>query len=263
MNFDDSKICPICFSEPNGSCLVIIPGKGARPCICQINRRRASIIATIPERNLIGGEAPVLEKLQPMVPEEHQMRSDFQKKQIIKYQKKIIRYAQQNPFASMVLCGTNKIGKSQIGYAVYYNAFENFRQVKCFNMKQLLNDFARFARGEIDGNSEKKFEPRLTVEMLTGSSKRWTLLIDEFHAPVSGLTESQTTTTFEILDAIKAHGHQLIILSNRPLAYLRQGYRRHDEFLGDSIISRIQERAVVDEFFLPEIEEEEIKNTNE
>jgi len=221
---------------------------GARPCRCKRAQMRDRVIAQIPERNRING-APSLADLTPHLSREHEIQSEETQERILAWQGAMIRFAQANPFQSLVLCGSNKIGKSHIAYAMFLNAFDHFRRVRCFNLKDLLIDYARSARGEqqADGSA---FVPRLTKSELAAPEHRYTILIDELHAPLPSLTEPQTVTVFELLDAIKANRHQLIALSNYPMNALRNGFRKHDKYLGDSIISRLQEEAVQDEMFI-------------
>lgn len=253
---DAPNVCPVC----HGSGMEIVPGKGARPCSCVRQTQREKLIARFPERNTRFAIS-ALENLKPFLPEEHADQTDEVKNKILGWQQKIINHVQKHPFASLNLCGKNKLGKSQIALSVLLNAFDSRRNVKFFKMKELLADYAKAAQQSFFGMSGEEaykimFVPRLTVNELNDSPVKFTILIDEFHNWILSATESQFATTFEILDSIKSNRHQLILLSNYPFGWLRKGmYGRSSKlgeavkFVADAIISRILEEAGTDELF--------------
>ena len=98
--------------------------------------------------------------------------------------------------------------------------------------------------------------PRLTVRELNESAGKYTIVIDEFHNWILSSTESQFSTVSELLDAAKASRHQVILLSNYPFKWLREGmYSRRSKlgegvrFVADMILSRILEEAATEELF--------------
>lgn len=252
----ERDVCGFCY----GSTMEIVAGKGARPCRCIREKQRVKLLSQFPERNTRFG-VPSLAELKPFLPTEHDDQSDEVKAEILDFQKRIIFFVQQNPFSSLNLCGKNKLGKSQIAFSVLLNAFDSRRNVKFFKMKDLLSDYAQAAKQSFSGMSGEEaykimFVPRLTVNELNDSPVKYTILIDEFHNWILSATESQFSTTFEILDSIKANRHQLILLSNYPFEWLRKGmYARASKlgetvkFVADAIISRILEEAGTDELF--------------
>jgi DNA replication protein DnaC len=253
---DEPEKCPKCY----GSGMEIIEGKGARTCSCIREKQRQKLIERFPERNTRFG-VPKLENLKPFLPDEQQGQSEEIKNKILAWQSRIIRHVQTNPFKSLNLCGKNKIGKSQISTSLLLNAFDARRQVKFFKMKELLSDYAEAAKQSFSGMGSEdayrqQFVPRLTVQELTEYSAKYTVLIDEFHNWILSSTESQFSTTFEILDAIKANRHQLILLSNYPFDWLQGAMHARKSKLGesvvyvaDAIISRILEESDTDELF--------------
>jgi len=196
------------------------------------------------------------------VPPDHRDQSKENQNRIVEWQRRIIAYVQRHPFESINLCGKNKIGKSQIGYALYLHAFEHHRPARAFKMAELLADYAKAARLSFESSGEQaygnRFAPRLTVDELEAENVKYTVLIDEFHNVIPSLTPAQIRTTFEILDAIKGRGHQLILLSNYPFKWLRDAMHslknrsEHGEpvvYQADAIVSRIAEDAVTEELF--------------
>jgi DNA replication protein DnaC len=243
------EICSLCF----GSGMEIVPGKGARRCACRMPKAREEVLQKIPERNRRYG-IPVLAELKPRVPEEHENQTTKNQERIIKWQSKLIRYLQANPFASINLCGSNKIGKSHLAYSLFLNSFEKYRRVRCFNLEDYLIDFAKFKRGDPDPDSDNRpWAHPLPKDLLVG--EKWTILIDEFHMPLNGLTEPQSKAIFELIDAIKGCRQQLIVLSNYSMSDLRTGYSKFRTEVGDSITSRLHEEAVTEELFLTEMKE--------
>ena len=252
----DPAICGICF----GSGMEIVERKGARPCECRKVKLRALAVSRIPERNRRNG-IPVLSELKPLLPAEHCGQSEEIQTKIIQWQTEIIGFMQKTPFASINLCGKNKIGKSQIGYAVYLNAFENYRTAKCFKMAELLSEYACAAQQSFQNTASEDayrntFVPQLCPDDLKIAGEKFTVLIDEFHNVIPSFTEAQMRSTFEILDAIKANGHQLVLLSNFPFRWLQDAmYARRTKlgesviYIADAIISRITEDAVTEELF--------------
>lgn len=250
-------VCRFCFGcgfeDPDG--------KGNRPCRCRREKLRQIAVSRIPERNRRNG-IPILEELRPIVPREHVGQSAAVRASVLAWQTKLIGFVRKHPFRSINLCGSNKIGKSQIGYALYLNAFEKGRTARCFKMAELLADYAKFATQSFqhlptEDAYRAAFVPRLTVDELASAPGSYTVLIDEFHNVLPSFTEAQMRTTFEILDAIKAHGHQLILLSNFPFQWLRKAMHARQSklgesviYVGDAIVSRISEDAVTEELFI-------------
>lgn len=253
---DAPPVCGFCF----GSGMEIIKGKGARPCRHIREKQREKLLTKFPARNTRFG-VPNLESLKPFLPDEQQSQSAEVKEKIRVFQTRVINHVKANPFSSLNLCGKNKIGKSQIAFTVLLNAFDSRRNVKFFTMQELLDDCAKAAKQSFSGMSGEDaykimFVPRLTVNELTDCAAKYTILIDEFDSVIPSFTDSQMKTTFALLDAIKRERHQLILLSNYPFDWIRQGMYERKKYLGESvvyaadkIISRILEEADTDELF--------------
>lgn len=255
---DDSiKVCAYCF----GSKMEVFPGKGARTCRCVRETMRRRLIASFPERNTRFG-IPALEDLKTFVPMEQSDQGLEVREKIVAWQKRLIRHVQTNPFSSLNLCGKNKIGKSQIALSVLLNAFDAGRRVKFFKMKELLSDYAEAARQSFSAgmSGEETYRqtivPRLTVREVSEYEGKYTIVIDEFHNWILSSTEAQFSTVFELLDAVKASRHQLVLLSNYPFEWLREGmYARRSKlgesvrFVADAILSRVLEEAATEELF--------------
>lgn len=225
----DSEFCPIC----NYTGVEVVPGKGARTCVCVRVAAVKGRLAIVPP---IFNE-PRLERLEPM-PDLHVGQTS------------VIEYVKANPAESYLLTGLNRTGKSHIGWALYRRAVELGRGVVACKVRHLLKDFQILETAE----TGSRFRPRITAETLAASTDTWTLWLDE--AEKARPSEFAAEQLFDVLDATKSFKHQLLIASNYPTRRIEginkptlgAHWGRVSETWGSSIMTRMESCNLV-EFF--------------
>lgn len=82
-------------------------------------------------------------------------------------------------------------------------------------------------------------------EDLLSSVKR-TIVLEEFEK--ASVTEFTSRMLFELLNAIRDYGHQVIITSNKDWDQLREYWSRIDEVYGNSIMTRLAGCTLIELF---------------
>lgn len=152
-----------------------------------------------------------------------------------------MRLVRANPEASYLLAGDNGVGKTHLGWALYRAALCRKRRAVGDTLQRFLDEFRVWEllspdeqRSALRG--ERKGRPRVLPEDLRAG--RWTLLFDEFDkARVSEFTSRQL---FELINAARDFGHQVIVTTNKPWDDLRATWCAIDEVYGDSIMTRLR-----------------------
>ena len=207
----------------------MVVGKGARPCECRLNKYREWLIGRIPSR--FTGVS--LETLKP--------DPSIHPKQAAAIQTMIAE-----PEASYFLAGKAGVGKTMLLWALYRKAVEiGQRRVICCTLSNLLEEYRALFRA-IDAGMKPEL-PRLTAEMLDQSSVKYAVFLDDLDKAV--VTDWAGEQVYRLVNAIYERGHQLVVTSNKSINELTRQYSRKDETLGEPIVRRMTEDAIVVEFF--------------
>ena len=212
----------------------MIEGKGAKRCRClqrQINR---NALAVVPSDQF---GRPKLSRLQP--------RADIHPAQI-----DVVRLVKSRPAASFLLCGMNGSGKSHIAWAIYRWAIANRRRAIGCSLNHLLRQYRDWELMSPDDRVTAQRErtnlrPLVLPDDLRSADKH-TLLLDEFEK--ASVTEFTSRMLFELLNAVRDFGHQVIVTSNKDWDQLREHWSRIDEVYGNSIMTRLQGCTLIEMF---------------
>jgi predicted ATPase len=195
-------------------------GTSARNCVCVKRASRAALLAKVPAFF----NSPRLSRLRPR-PELHPKQA------------KVIAFLQANPEESFLLTGKNGTGKSHLAWALYRNAVFKRRPVVACVVRDLIADFRRVEVGVSEGEILKS--PRVTPEELRKPGRRWFLFLDEFEK--ARPSEFAAEQLFNLLDAARSFGHQLVIASNFTPDQLGKHWGRIDPIWGNSIMTRLKD----------------------
>jgi len=146
-----------------------------------------------------------------------------------------IEIVQSNPNGSYLFTGNNGTGKSHLAWAIFRYVISKRRPAVACTVRDLLYEYRRVEVGVPEGEILKS--PRVTAENLRKPGKSWLLFLDEFEK--ARPSEFASEQLFNLLDAAKSFGHQLVITSNFNPEKLRAHWGRIDEVWGNSIMTRL------------------------
>lgn len=214
---------------------VVIPGKGARPCVCKQKRIVDRALAQIPPEMKITSLAE-LKPRYDLVPNPAKARA------VGEVQKAAIDEMGRNPFQSFLFVGDNGAGKTHLAYTLYAHAVANQRRAVACSTRDLLDDFKRYELGE-SGENGQRFYPRVSASELQTNSEKWTILLDEFEK--CRVTEFTSEMLFNLLDSVWKFNHQIIVTSNLDEDALIARWSKIDDVYGRSIAKRLAASCTV------------------
>lgn len=197
----------------------VVPGEGAKRCPCVERRktqakveRRRELLALIPpefQGFSLANAKPMTAELSGLPDEKAAM--------VYRKQTALLDELRVNSDASLFLPGTHGTGKTFIAWLLYRHAVESLRPAVCITLSALLKQFQRW---EFDETKT----PDVTPEMLRAPGVRWFIGIDE--AEKARPSEFAAEKFTELLDAVYAFRHQLVVTSNLPASKLEEHWSR-------------------------------------
>jgi len=154
----------------------------------------------------------------------------------------VIGHLRSHPRDSYLILGRNGSGKTHLAWALFRNAVVEGRGTVACLLADLIADFRRLEMA----HGDQVVVPRITVEQLQRPGARWFLFLDEFEK--ARPSEFAAETLFRVLDAARAHHHQLVATSNQPWQKLREHWGRVDPVWGNSIVERLKDCFTVNLF---------------
>jgi DNA replication protein DnaC len=145
-----------------------------------------------------------------------------------------IDLVRNKPDESYLFTGRNGSGKSHIAWAIYRHALASRRPAVASSVRDLLDEFRRLELSIKEGDP---WTPRVRAIDLRKQGKPWLIFLDEFEK--ARPSEFASEQLFNLLDAAKSFGHQLVITSNFDAEKLRSHWGRIDEVWGNSIMTRL------------------------
>jgi DNA replication protein DnaC len=220
-----SSRCETC----NGSGYEIVPGRGARLCLCRVEAQRKRLIAAIPEK--FAGFT-----LGNIVPDPS----------VHPKQTAAIGVMRENPHGSYYLAGSPGRGKTMLMWALYREAVEDgTRRVVCCTLSDLLEEYRAVFRA-IEMEEMPKL-PRLTPEMLSQSEAKYAVFLDDIDK--ANVTDYVGEQVYRLVNAVYENGHQLVVTTNKNERDLIRQFSKRDESLGEPIVRRMIDGATVVNFF--------------
>jgi DNA replication protein DnaC len=201
----------------------------ASDCSCRTDRIRTARLEKIPERY----RAVTLESLSPLG---HLRRQ----------QKELIISAKQNPELSYFLAGRVGTGKTTLGWALYRHAVEtNCKHVYASTLTNLLTTYKNYYR-DIENGSDFRL-PDLQAYSLRQNKEKYFVFLDDVDK--ARPTEFLGEFVYELIDAIYAYGHQIVVTTNMPVGKLIKHFDRANEQYGESIVRRMVDGPELVELF--------------
>ncbi|HRJ90075.1 MAG TPA: ATP-binding protein [Pyrinomonadaceae bacterium] len=200
----------------------------SRKCGCAVRRLQAQKLAIIPP----AFKAASLERLQPDV--------SRHPKQIV-----LVEAIRQNPEGSYFLAGRFGTGKTYLMWALYRHAVMTGKRTVICTLSELIGEYKRFIQQSMSGQQLQY--PRIGAEDLRQQHTRYSIFLDDVDK--ARPTEYVAEQLFELVDAVYAFGHQLVVTTNLSAELLSQHFERADERFGGAIVRRMTENAVSAELF--------------
>lgn len=214
--------CQICF----GSGVEIVPGRGARSCVCALKAERERKIAKIP----VKFQGLTLSNLQPL-PAKHPKQSEF------------VPYIKANPEKSYFLAGKPGTGKSTFMWALYRQAIEGRNHVVICTLSDLLDEYRAYIGASM--RREEPQHPRLSSWQLA-EGRPYSIFLDDIDK--ANPTDYAAEQIFKLVNAIYEHRHQLVVTTNKSIEGLIRHYDKSDD-RGEAIVRRMMDGAKVMEMF--------------
>ena len=195
-------------------------GKGARPCKCAVEQMRQRRLAKIP------AEFEGMD-LASLTPQRHNGQAD------------VIEAFRSRPTDNYFLAGGFGSGKTMLMWLLYRYLVETGRTTPfVFTLIELLDDYkASFNSGSI---------PTLTADHLRTTNK-YTVFLDDIDK--ARPTEYAAEQLFNLVDAIYAYKHQLVVTTNLRAIDLKDHFDKADERYGGAIVRRILNNTTRFEMF--------------
>ncbi len=210
------NVCTRCY----GSGQEVVPGKGARRCLCRAPALIAKRLMKIPPRY----EGVTLDSLAA--------RSDIHSGQA-----STVEYMKTHPEESYVFCGKAGTGKTHLFWALYQRATQNIqRAVVACSMLQLINQYREAFRPQPEG---AYVEPQVEIRpnQLMQSALPYSLFFDDIDKPK--ITEYVAEQVHALFDAAYNFKHQIVVTTNLLPEQLEAHFERVDERYGRATVRRI------------------------
>jgi DNA replication protein DnaC len=207
----------------------IVPGKGARMCVCREAQIRSRRLAAIPPKF-------ARLKLSTLEPDlnAHPMQAE------------IVPYVREHPEESYLLAGRFGCGKTTLMWLMYRNAIkQTARRVVACTLTELLDEYKAFIQASQSG--VQGVMPRLNAAELKQSHTKYSIFLDDLDK--ARPTEYAAEQIFEILNAIYEFQHQLVVTTNLTVKQLADHFDRADFRFGGAIVRRLVDGANVWEMF--------------
>jgi DNA replication protein DnaC len=158
-----------------------------------------------------------------------------------------VPFIRANPHRSYFLGGTFGTGKSLIMWALYRHAVStDMPGIVVCTLTELLNEFKAFIQASIERRDDKKY-PRIAAETLRQNHTRYAIFLDDIDKAKP--TEYAAEQLFELVDAVYAFQHQLVVTTNLSVNRLVKHFERADDRYGGAIVRRITDGAKICEMF--------------
>lgn len=200
----------------------------SRKCVCVVRRIQSQKLSVIPP----AFKSANLENLQP--------DEKRHPKQPV-----LIDAIRGNPEGSYFLAGRFGTGKTYLMWALYRHAVLAGKRTVICTLSELIGEYKRFIQQSSSGQQLQY--PRVGAEDLRQQHTRYSIFLDDVDK--ARPTEYVAEQLFELVDAIYAFGHQIVVTTNLTAAALAQHFERADERYGGAIVRRITEGATSAEMF--------------
>lgn len=154
-----------------------------------------------------------------------------------------INAMQAQPRANFLFSGVNGCGKTHFAWALYRSAVVARRRTIAIPTAELMRQYREW---EIKTGESRFTTDRPSILPDDVKHDRWTLVLDEFDK--AKVSEFSARILFELLSAIRDHGQQLIVTTNKSWEQLGRHWSQLDEVYGKSIMTRLQMCLIVEMF---------------
>jgi DNA replication protein DnaC len=207
----------------------IVEGRGARICVCRMDRLRVSRMAAIPPK-FADVTIATLEPRPGIHPKQAQ----------------VIAAVKAEPEASYFLAGRFGTGKSMLMWALYRHAVDQgVRRVVVCTLEELIAEYRAFIQASM--NREAPKQPRLTADELRQTHTKYAIFLDDIDK--ARPTEYAAEQFFAIVNAIYEFGHQIVTTTNLTPEKLTLHFGRADDRFGGAIVRRLTDGAKIGEMF--------------
>jgi DNA replication protein DnaC len=160
----------------------------------------------------------------------------------------LVAAIKRDPLSPFLLCGRNGVGKTRMGYALYRNAATMGRRAVAITVRALLDQYRKCEFPERDDSGMAKFfRAAVTADDLRiVSGPKWTLFLEEMDK--ASASEYGAQELFELLNAARDYGHQLVVTTNLNVDELSAHWSKMSRTYGPSIIERLRDCALVELF---------------
>lgn len=200
----------------------------SRKCVCVVRRIQAQKLSVIPPAFKLAN----LDNLEPDAARHPK-------------QPAVIDAMRRSPEASYFLAGRFGTGKTYLMWALYRHAVMAGKRTVVCTLSELIGEYHRFI--QLSKAGQMLQYPRVGAEDLRQQHTRFSIFLDDVDK--ARPTEYVAEQLFELVDAIYAFGHQIVVTTNLTAAALAQHFERADERYGGAIVRRITEGATSAEMF--------------
>lgn len=189
-------------------------GRGARPCpYCSLDAQKTRLLARIEDEY----QDFSLNTIQPMAA-------------IHWKQEAIIKQLRKEPDRSYAFFGLNGVGKTLFGWMLYKHAVQKGRHAVGVKLARLLEQFRAH---QFDDSVVLEISP---ATLLQATSRYFVFLDDITVAPTS---EYAGRKFYDLMDAIKTKGHQLVVTAHAPIEQIERIWNAAGYNIGSAIVRRI------------------------
>jgi DNA replication protein DnaC len=211
--------------------MVVIEGKGAKPCECRLERARLRKLKAMPMQYRNGLS---LAELKP--------RPDLYPRQ-----EEYIKLMQSDPLGKYVISGDFGTGKTHFFWCLYLEAVRSDRKIYAGTLRALIDEYQR---GIEASQREEAYILPIYADDFRQDVMPCSLFLDDIDK--ARPTEYVAERLFELVDAAHSFGHQIVVTTNLRIDQLLEHFRRADkEFgrFGGAIIRRLLDGAHEVEMF--------------
>jgi DNA replication protein DnaC len=211
--------------------MVVIDGKGAKPCECRLERERSRKLNAMPVQYRSGLS---LTELEP--------RADLHPKQA-----EFIELMRSDPLGKFVISGDFGTGKTHFFWTLYLEAVRSDRKIYAGTLRALIDEYQR---GIEASQSGEPYILPIYADDFRQDRLSCSLFLDDIDK--ARPTEYVAERLFELVDAAHSFGHQIVVTTNLRVEQLLEHFRRADkEFgrYGGAIIRRLLDGAHEIEMF--------------
>jgi DNA replication protein DnaC len=156
-----------------------------------------------------------------------------------------IKQIKENPEISYGICGTFGAGKSRLLWSLFQRAALECERVAAGTLDSFVTDHKNAIQASMRGDENYKL--KLSIEELTQNHTKYAVFLDDIDKIKP--TEYAGNIVFQMLDAIKSYGHQLVWTSNKTPEELRALFDRVDPDYGGAIQRRLTDGVFLIEMF--------------